>query len=162
MSDVEWRYGGEISPHHIEAFEAEFAVQLPDSFEEVARQYNGAIPFPGSVEFPHPYSPRGRDVIGLGELFSFVPDEDGISPIAEINHRYHEAYPGYIVFSEAGNGWHFAFEYRPGKEGRSVVLFLFENMSTSGCLEVAHSFDELVAGFVTGDDDEDEPSVLEA
>lgn len=153
-SAVEWRYGAEIPPHHIEAFEAEFAVQLPPSFKEVARQHNGAIPFPDGVPFPHPNAPGGRDVLGLGELFSFVPDEDGVSPIAEINRRYRDAYPGFIVFSEAGNGWHFAFEYQPGKEEHSVVLFLFDHMATSGCIEVAHSFDELVEGLVAADEGE--------
>jgi hypothetical protein len=158
MVQVEWRYGGEIPSHHIEAFEAEFGVQLPPSFKEVARLHNGAIPFPGGVAYPRPGTSSGRDVLGLGELFSFVPNEDGVSPISEINHRYREAYPGFIVFSEAGNGWHFAFEYQPGKDEHPVVLFLFEHMSTSGCLEVAHSFDDLVAGFVTGDDGEDDLS----
>lgn len=160
MIQVEWRYGAEIPPHHIDAFETEFGVQLPPSFKEVARQHNGAIPFPDGVAFPRPNAPGGRDVLGLGELFSFVPGDDGVSPISEINRRYREAYPGFIVFSEAGNGWHFAFEYQPGKDEHPVVLFLFEHMSTSGCLEVAHSFDDLVAGFVTGDDGEDELSAL--
>jgi hypothetical protein len=149
---IERLYGKPIAASSIEAFEAEFGVVLPPRLREIALHNDGGMVDPDGVAFPHPGYEDGFDVLGLGEFYSF---EDGSEapPAFRVNRRYREAYPGFIVFSQAGNGWDFALAYGQGREDPEIVLFTSDaRLTTSGCIKVADSFDDLLENLIRPDE----------
>lgn len=140
---IDWEYGDPVDAWVVTAFEASRGIALPASFKAIAIENDGAVPYPAGVAFADPARPAGYDIVGIGQLYRFVAGEEAGWSIAEANDAYAEAYPGLVFFSEAGNGWGFAFDYRSPCTEPPVVLVRFGRCG-SDVVQIAPSFDAML------------------
>ncbi len=144
MGGIEWLYGAPVDVALIRAFEAEFDIRLPEAYVRVAAEQDGAICEPGAVPFASSRRAEGFDDLGIGQLISHAAEEGGMSRMRRINHRLRQVTRDFVMLSEAGNGWEFAFDYGAGSEP-SVVLFTYDaTLSGEDCIPVASSFEDLL------------------
>lgn len=141
---IDWEYGDAIDASVVADFEATKGIELPASFKSIVVGNDGSVPYPAGVAFADPTRPMGYDVVGIGQLHRFVEQEGAGWSIAEANDAYAEAYPGLVFFSEAGNGWGFAFDYRSARADPPVVLVRF-GQGGGDVVPVASSFDAMLA-----------------
>lgn len=139
-----WEYGDAIEASVVAAFEAAKGIDLPSSFKSIVVGNDGSVPYPAGVAFADPTRPMSYDVVGIGQLYRFVGREGSGWSIAEANDAYAVAYSGLVFFSEAGNGWGFAFDYRSARADPPVVLVRFGQRG-GDVVPVASSFDAMLA-----------------
>lgn len=156
MKEIDWEYGDAIDASVVADFEASRRIELPSSFKSIVVENDGAVPHPAGLAFADPNRPTGYDVVGIGQLYRFVAREESGWSIAEANDAYAEAYPGLVFFSEAGNGWGFAFDYRSAHADPPVVLVRF-GQGGGDVVPVATSFDAMLAAVL---EDGERPAVV--
>ncbi|MDE4914835.1 SMI1/KNR4 family protein [Methylobacterium sp. 092160098-2] len=143
MKKIKWKYGDQIDSSAIDEFERMKGVELPASFKAIASANDGSLPSPSAVAFPDARRSTGYDIIGIGQLYRFVGQEESGWSIAEANDAYAEEYPGLIFFSEAANGWGFAFDYRSCTSDPAIVLVRFGD-GGGDVVPIAGSFDAMM------------------
>jgi hypothetical protein len=141
---IEWKYGDPIDPSAIAAFETSKQIELPASFKAIAAANDGAVPYPDGIAVPDAGRAGGHDIVGIGQLHRFVGQEESGWSISEANEAYEHAYPGLVFFSEAANGWGFAFDYRSCISAPRIVLVRFGE-GGGEVVPVASSFDAMIA-----------------
>lgn len=139
MIAIHWEYGDAIDPAAVAEFVASRGIELPALFKSIVVENDGSAPHPAGVGFADPSRPTGCDVVGIGQLYRFVGREESGWSIAEANDAYAEAYRGLVFFSEAGNGWGVAFDYRSVRADPPVVLVRF-GMRGGDVVPIASSF----------------------
>ena len=126
-------------------------ITFPTSYKAVVALHDGACPEPDNVAFRDDRFSTGCDVIGIGQLYPFGENEDGGWTIDEANDQYRDAFPDLVFISECANGWSFALDYGSGKPEPAVVLVRFGIHDQGSVVEVAHSFERLLAGVFEDD-----------
>lgn len=143
-SAIAWKFGDPIDPVAIAAFETVKRIELPVSFKAIAASNDGAVPYPDGIAVPDAGRAGGYDIVGIGQLYRFVGQDESGWSISEANEAYGEVYPDLVFFSEAANGWGFAFDYRLENSDPPVVLVRFGE-GGSEVVPVAASFDAMIA-----------------
>ena len=145
MQKVSWEYGAPIDVELIRAFERDFGRTLPETYVEIARAHDSAIAVPGGIPFSDPDRDCGWNVIGIGQLYSYVEEWSGTPVIRWINRRFAEVTRDYIVFSDC-NVYQLAFDFGARELDPPIVLFTYDrSLSGRWCIPVAHSFVDLLA-----------------
>ncbi|GEO99120.1 SMI1/KNR4 family protein [Methylobacterium haplocladii] len=151
MPVANWRSGRPVDPKRLAAFETSRGIIFPPAYKAIVALHDGACPEPDNVAFRDDRFSTGYDVIGIGQLYPFGENEDGGWTIDEANDQYRAVFPGLVFISECANGWSFALDYAPGKDEPPVVLVRFGIHDQGSVVEVAQSFEKLLAGVLEDD-----------